>query len=126
MSKEFVAVVTGAMRKAAETATVHAMFRGQPVYLSPQNASEWERAISAVLTHPDFQRQVRAYAAAVARGCVPDLEIALTHGGEEESKAAFFNACRAETLANIERWERGEAAPTNQECGNGSITEDTK
>lgn len=63
-------------------------------------------AILAALAHPDFRAQLRAWAAEEMRGLVPSVEKPVTHGGTEECKADAFNACRAETLANIERWEQ--------------------
>lgn len=63
----------------------------------------------AMLTHPDFQRQLRDMVLAA----VPGEERPVTHGGAEESYAAAFNACRAETTANIN-------ALFDKENGNGS------
>lgn len=54
----------------------------------------------------DARRAVRAYAAEVARGLVAAEkldDIALSP--EESVEIDGHNACRAETLANIERWE---------------------
>lgn len=70
-------------------------------------SSVQHRAIDAAIAHPDFQRQLRAYVAEQMRGLVPD---------EMTMAAAYFrdihprerlgrNTCRAETLANIAKWE---------------------
>lgn len=98
MSKEFVAVVTEGMLVAAD----HAYDRLTGEMLAHD---EGRVILNAALAHPDFQRQVRAYAAAVARGCVPDelKEDVLIAGA-----GAGHSYCRAETLAAIDRWERGE------------------
>ena len=61
--------------------------------------------ISAALAHPDFRRQLRKWAAEEMRGLVAD---------DADDEAYLFdcanrrgyNACRAETLANIEAWEK--------------------
>lgn len=60
---------------------------------------------NAMTANPDFQRQLRAYVAEQMRGLVPGVEKPVTHGGTEECKADAFNDCRAETLANIAKWE---------------------
>lgn len=49
----------------------------------------------AMTAHLDFQRQLRAYVAEQMRGLVPKWTPCLR-----------FSDCRAETLANIAKWER--------------------
>lgn len=63
--------------------------------------------IDGIFNNPSLRAQLRAWAAEEMRGLVPSVEKPVTHGGVEECKADAFNVCRAEILANIERWEKG-------------------
>lgn len=71
---------------------------------STVSSQRMKDALAIVFAHPDFRNQLRDMVLAA----VPGEERPVTHGGAEESYAAAFNDCRAETLANIERWEKGE------------------
>lgn len=84
MKGEFVPVVTEGMRKA----TWH---------IAPEPTET--QVFSAMTAHSDFQRQLRAYVAEQMRGLVPGRVECVS---EDD---AGYNTCRAETLANIEKWE---------------------
>lgn len=61
----------------------------------------------AMISHPSFQSQLRAYVAGEARRLVPDKR----PDGADLYKFATnegHNACRATTLANIAAYEKGE------------------
>lgn len=85
---EFVPVVTEGMRKATW-------------YIAPEPTET--QVFSAMTAHHDFQRQLRAYVAEQMRGLVPDIAYMSTHGTNAACNA--WDNCRAETLANIEKWE---------------------
>lgn len=92
-NKEFVA--TADMLEAAERDV--AAFKNSDSSLPFDNV--YEVMFAAMTSHPDFQRQVRAYAGEVARGCVPKNPGAPVGG---------WNMAVSETLAAIDRWEKGD------------------
>lgn len=96
MSKEFVAVVTEGMSEAAYAVADHT------------SIVAIESAVAKALAHPDFAKQVRAYAAAVARGLVPGIRAARTRDEYDEGFADGHNACRERVEESIDRWEKGE------------------
>lgn len=70
-----------------------------------------DKALAAALANPDFQRQLRAYAAEVARAMVPDKQVALLFSSDP-AKCFYpvgFNQCRAATLSAIDEWEKNNA-----------------
>lgn len=87
---EFVPVVTEGMRKA----TWH---------IAPEPTET--QVFSAMTAHSDFQRQLRAYVAEQMRGLVPGKYFSESCSTYHYTKAWHKNTCRAETLANIEKWE---------------------
>lgn len=62
-------------------------------------------AILAALAHEDFQRQLRAWAAGQMRGLVAKKTVPESYHSNERARARVWNACRAETITNIEKWE---------------------
>lgn len=59
----------------------------------------------AMTAHPDFQRQLRDYVAEQMRGLVAKKTSPDSYHSNERARARVWNACRAETLANIAKWE---------------------
>lgn len=103
MSREF--EVTEGMVESAVAAAADAS-DARLARCSVQQAS-----IAAALAHPDFRAQLRAWAAEEMRGLVAKKTTPDSYHSNERARARVWNACRAETLANIEKWANLEDAP---------------
>lgn len=90
MSREFEVVVTDDMAFAFADA-------------EENNEGLFRPAFAAALAHPDFRAQLRAWAAEEMRGLVADEADGDAYSFDRANQHGH-NECRAETLANIERW----------------------
>lgn len=88
---EFVPVVTDGMNKAGDFADE---VMGEVLC--------FRTIFYAMAAHPDFRAQLRAWAAEEMRGLVPGKGSRVL----DVQAQVWWNACRAEILANIERWEQ--------------------
>ena len=59
----------------------------------------------AMTAHPDFQRQLRAWAAEQMRGLVPKPWGTVSEDASSPDWICGHNDCLARTIANIEKWE---------------------